>query len=180
MSKPIKNLIVENYRGRFADASGAVMIDIRGIQSNDNNTLRHGLAQKRIRITIVKNNLAKRAWKGTAMENLTALLDGSCAVVTGGDSVVSVARELIEQAKKLKFEFRGALMDGQVFKATEVEALSKYPTREEAQAQVIQVILSPAGQLIGAALSAGSQIAGILKTMEEKLEKGEAIAKKAG
>ena len=49
--------------------------------------------------------------------------------------------------------------------------------REEAQAQIVQLLLSPAGQVIGAATSAGGSIAGILKTMEEKLEKGEAIAK---
>lgn len=179
MSKPIKNLIVENYRGRFADTTGAVMIDIRGIKSNDNNALRNGLAQKQIRVTIVKNSLARKAWQGTPMENLTKLLEGSCAIAVGGESVVNVARELIEQAKKLKFEFKGALMDGQVFAAGEIEALSKYPTRAEAQAQVIQVILSPAGQVIGAALSAGGQIAGIIKALEEKLEKGEEL-KKAG
>ena len=59
----------------------------------------------------------------------------------------------------------------------QITALSKFPTKEEAQAQVIQVVLGPAGQVIGAATSAGANIASILKAVEEKLEKGEAIAK---
>jgi large subunit ribosomal protein L10 len=89
--------------------------------------------------------------------------------------VINVARDLIEQANQVKFKFKGALLDGQVFGPNEVNALSKYPTREEAQAQIIQVALGPAAQVIGAAVGAGSQIASIVKTIEEKLEKGETI-----
>jgi large subunit ribosomal protein L10 len=91
---------------------------------------------------------------------------------------VEVARVLLDQVKSLpKLQIKGAIMEGEVYTADQIDALSKFPTRDEAQAQVIQVILGPAGQLIGAALGVGNQIASILKTMEEKLEKGETIAK---
>ena len=59
----------------------------------------------------------------------------------------------------------------------QVEDLSKYPTREEAQAQIIGTILDAGGQFIATATCAGSAIASILSTLEEKLEKGETIAK---
>ena len=175
MSKPVKNLIVDSYRKRFGQLEAAVLIDIRGIASNDNNTLRNNLAEKQMQVTVVKNSLAKRAWEGTAMANLTESLDGACAVAYGGESAVDIARLLIEQAKEVKLEFKGALMEGQVFGPDQVDALSKYPTRTEAQGQVIQIFLGPAGQVIGAATGIGSQIVSILKTIEEKLEKGESI-----
>lgn len=177
MSKPVKNLIVESYNRRFADLEGAVMIDLRGIAANDNNALRHSLADKQIKITVVKNGLAKRAWDGTALANLTSLLKGSCAIVYGGESVVSITRELIAHAKDVNFQFKGALMEGQIFGPDQINELSRYPTRNEAQAQVIQVFLGPASQVVGAAIAAGNQIASILKTMEEKLENGEEIRK---
>ncbi|MCC7146183.1 MAG: 50S ribosomal protein L10 [Phycisphaeraceae bacterium] len=178
MSKPVKNLIAQSYTQRFGDVTGAVIIDIRGINSQHNNALRSGLRQKQIRVTVVKNSLAKKALEGTALAGLKDLFDGPCAMVYGGDSVVTVARELLGKAKEIeKLQVKGAIMDGQVYGPEQIEALSKYPTRAEAQAQVIQIILSPAGQVIGAATSAGSAIASILKTIEEKLEKGEAIAK---
>jgi len=68
-------------------------------------------------------------------------------------------------------------MEGIIFGADEVEKLSKYPTKEEAQAQIIQVVLSPGSEIAGALVGSGNAIAGILATMEEKLEKGEEIAK---
>ncbi|MCC7192769.1 MAG: 50S ribosomal protein L10 [Phycisphaeraceae bacterium] len=178
MSKPVKNLTTLEYKKRFGDLEGAVLIDIRGITSNDNNKLRAGLQQKKVRVTVVKNNLARRAFDGTKMASISDMLDGPSALVYGGDSVVTVAREVLAQIKTMEnIQVKGALMDGIIFKGKEVEALSKYPTRSEAQAQVIQVFLGPAAQAIGAIVSAGNTIASLIKAVEDKLEKGETIAK---
>jgi large subunit ribosomal protein L10 len=178
MSKPVKNLITAGYKKQFADLEGAVVIDIRGIPSNDNNNLRASLNSKKVRVSVVKNSLAKRAFAGTRLENLGPLLEGPSALVYGGDSVVTVAREVLDLIKTMeKVKVKGALMDGLLFKGDEVTALSKYPTRGEAQAQVIQLFLSPASQVIGAVTSAGGLIASLVKTIEEKLEKNEPIAK---
>jgi large subunit ribosomal protein L10 len=180
MSKPVKNLITADYKKRFADLDGAVLIDIRGISSNDNNKLRAGLLSKKVRVTVVKNSLARKAIEGSKLAHLGEMLEGPSALVYGGDSVVSVAREVLEQLKTMeKIQVKGALMDGVLFKGDAVKELSKYPTRPEAQAQIIQIFLSPASSVIGAVTSAGNQIASLIKAIEEKLEKGEAIAAKA-
>ncbi len=178
MSKPVKNLITEAYRQRFADLDGAVLIDIRGVKATDTNRLRAGLQEKQVRITVVKNSLAGRALEGTSMEAISSLLSGPNALVYGGDSVVTVARDLLNWVKDVEnLKINGAIMDGQVFGPDEIEALSKYPTREEAQAQTVQIILSPGSNLVGSVLGPGRKIASLVKAIEEKLEKGEAIAK---
>ena len=64
MSKPVKNLIVDSYKKRFEGLTGGVLIDVRGIKSNETNELRAGLAKKQIKVTIVKNSLAKKAFEG--------------------------------------------------------------------------------------------------------------------
>ena len=178
MSKPVKNMIIEMYRRQFEGMTDALLVDIRGITSNDNMALRSKLAEKAIRITVVKNSLAKKAFEDTDLAPVNELIDGPTAVVYGGDSVVNVAREMIDLVKKFKqVELKGAVMEGTLFGPDEIERLSKFPTREEAQATVIQLLLSPAGNIIGAAISPGNAIASILKAMEEKLEKGESIEK---
>ena len=178
MSKPIKNLMINAYRDAFGDLDGAVTIDIRGIEANSNNALRKNLAEQGIRVSVVRNGLMVNAMKDSALEQIGEILDGPTAMCYGGESVVDVARALIKQAKEIAgLEFRGALMEGIIFGADEVEKLSKYPTKEEAQAQIIQVVLSPGSEIAGALVGSGNAIAGILATMEEKLEKGEEIAK---
>jgi len=178
MSKPMKNLIVESYKKRFGDVEDVVLISIRGVEANDNNTMRWELAQKGCKIAVIKNSLVKTAVKGTALEPMTDLLDGPCALAYGGESLVDLVRDLIAKAKDLaNLEFRGAVMGGEVFGPDQIDALSKYPTLDEARGQTVQLFLSPAGNLAGSIGSPASKLAGSIKTIEEKLETGETIAK---
>ncbi|MEX2671708.1 MAG: 50S ribosomal protein L10 [Phycisphaeraceae bacterium] len=180
MSKPVKEMIMRTYQQAFEDVTDVVLVDIRGVPANDNNALRTGLAEKQIRVRVVQNALARKVFSDTALAPISDMMTGPTAVVYGGESVVDVAREIIDWAKKVKeMDVKGAVMEGTVFQADEIERLSKFPTRLEAQGEVIQVIIGPAGQVIGAATSAGSAIASILSTIEEKLEKGESIEKVA-
>lgn len=169
MSKPVKSLIIESYRRRFAEVDGAVLVSIRGLESGSNTKLRADLNGKNMQMAVVKNSLAKQAFSGTPMEMIGQLLDGPCAMVYGGESVVNVARVLIDAVKtQPEVEFRGALMEGVLFGADEIEALSKYPTRDEAIANTITLVLSPARNLAGAIASPGAKLAGIIKAIEEK------------
>lgn len=181
MSKPVKNLITNQYKSIFGGLDGAVVVDIRGIESNDTNAMRTDLAEKQIKVTVVKNSLAKRAFAGGELEGIGEYLEGSSTLVypVGDDaSVVSVAREIVDWAKKLQnLTFKGAVMDGIAFGPEELKRLSDFPTKEEAKAKVVQLLLSPAQNLVSATLSPGRNIAGILKTIQEKLEAGETIAK---
>ena len=179
MSKPVKEMMIADYQGRFGDIAEALIIDIRGVNANDNNALRLDLLKKDIRVTVLRNTLARKAFKGTDLEPLVPVLDGPTALAYGAESVVDVARELIAWARKVSaLELRAAVLDGQLFDGhAGVEALSNYPTRTEAIAQVVQLVLTPGGELVGCALGPGSQIMGIVETMIEKLEKGETISK---
>lgn len=180
MSKPVKEMMMRQYRETFADVNDALLVDIRGIEANDNRDLRADLAKKQIRITVVKNHLARKVFADGALAPITELIDGPTAMVYGGESVVDVARAIIDHAKKLEnLEVKGALMEGTVFQADEVVRLSQFPTRVEAQAEIVQLLISPAAQIIGAATSAGHDIAGVLSSMIEKLESGEELKKVA-
>lgn len=179
MSKPVKELIIGEYKERFEDIDGALVVDIRGMTANDNNTIRRGLQSKQIRVTVLKNSLAKKAFAGTALEPLGPALEGPSALAYGAESVVDVARQIVEWSKKVKtLALKGAVLDGQYFAGAEgVKRLSQFPTREEAQAKVVTLILSPARKVMGAAVGPGSKILGIVKEIQTRLEKGEAIAK---
>lgn len=179
MSKPIKGLIIDEYRQRFADVDNALVVDIRGIEANDNNEMRIELQKQDIRITVVKNTLARKAFEGTGLEALGDVLEGPAALAYGGDSVVEVARAIVEWAKKVgDLDLKGAVLDGELFEGEAgVKRLSSFPTRDEAKAKVVQVVLTPGGKVVSCATSPGSNILGIIKEIEERLEKGETIGK---
>ncbi len=179
MSKPVKELILKDYRKRFGDLSDALLIDVRGVNAIENNKMRLSLARKAIHVTILKNSLARRAFEGTGLEALGGAMTGPSTLAYGADSVVDVARELLDWARKMEhLQLKGAVLDGSLFKGKEgVERLSRFPTRIEAQARVVGVALSPAARLLGAATSPGARILGIVKEIRSRLEKGETITR---
>ena len=179
MSKPVKEMIMADYQKRFAGLDQALLIDIRGIGANENNALRLDLAEQAIRVTVVKNSLARKAFSGTGLEPLAPALDGPSAVAYGAESVVDAARVLVDWARKVEsLHLKAAVLDGELFEGEAgVQRLSTYPTRPEAQARVVHLVLVPAGNLVRAITSPGSIIAGVIKELGEKLEKGETISK---
>jgi large subunit ribosomal protein L10 len=179
MSKPVKDIIMRDYRDRLGDIEDVTVITLRGIDANRNNAIRTGLSKKDISVTVVRNKLFLSAFEGTKLTNLEPVLNGSNAVVYGAESVVEVAREIVALAKQHEeMELKGAVLDGILFEGKAgVEALSKYPTRDEAIAQDVALILGPGSKLLGAIKGPGGRLLGVIKALEEKLEKGEEIAK---
>ena len=179
MSKPIKSMMVADYRRRFENVSNALLVDIRGIEANENNAMRQGLHASGIKITVVRNSLARDAFKDTPLATLIPALDGPSAMAYGGESVVDVARAIVDWAKKGKeLELKAACLDGEFFEGADgVKHLSTFPTKEEAQAKVVQLVLAPGANLLKAATSPGSNLVGIVKEIQERLERGEEIAK---
>lgn len=179
MSKPVKEMMIRDYMERMGDTEDALVIGLRGISSNDTNAIRGGLAKKEIRVTIMRNNLFGKAFGETSLAPLGEVMNGASALAYGAESVVDVAREIVGLLKEFPdIELKGAVLDGMLFEGEAgVKELSKFPTREEAIAQAVTLVLSPARNLVGAVKGPGSGLAGILKSIEEKLEKGEEIAK---
>ena len=179
MSKTVKQMILHDYVARFGEETDVAVVSIRGIGANDNNALRTTLRKKEIKLTVIRNALAKRQFGEGALAGIEPLLSGPSALAYGGQSVVEVARELVELVKSFpELELKGAILDGELFEGEAgVERLSKFPTREEAIAQTVQLILSPAQKLVASVMGPGRKVASCVKAIEEKLEKGEEIAK---
>lgn len=179
MSKLVKKYMMRDYSSIFEGVESGVLVSIRGVEANKNNEIRQGLAKKDIHITVIRNNLARQAFKDSGLSALAPILEGPSALAYGADSVVEVAREIVEIAKGEELlELKGAVLDGELFEGESgVERLSKFPTRDEAQAKVVTMFLAPAQNVVGAATAPAKNIAGVLKTIQEKLEAGESIAK---
>ncbi len=179
MSKPVKEMMIREYRDLLGDNENAIAIGLRGIESNDTNAIRAGLAKKEIRVTVMRNKLFGQAFGDTSLAPLKDVLKGSSAIAYGAESVVDVAREIVGMLKQFPdIELKGAVLDGMLFEGEAgVKELSKFPTREEAIAQDVTLILGPGRKLVGAVKGPGSNLAGVIKAIEEKLEKGEDIAK---
>lgn len=179
MSKTVKSMIMRDYTTRVGDIKDGMLISIRGLKAIDTTKLRNNLAKHKVKVTVIRNSLAKKQFKGTSFEKLETLLTGPSALVLSQTSVVEAARSIVGLLKDFPtLELKGAILDGTLFEGKKgVEELSKYPTRAEAIGQAVTLIVSPGKKLLAQVKGPGSNVAGIIKAIEAKLEKGEAIAK---
>src|SRR5439155_10594739 len=92
MSKKVKNLITQETADRLKDIDAVAVISPRGINAIKNNQIRRKLREKGLRMTVVKNTLAKRAiGADSKLKGFDTLLDGPSAVIYGKASIATIA-----------------------------------------------------------------------------------------
>lgn len=177
MSKYVKDLITDALRNRYADKDSALWIELIGVDGNTTNAFRRALHENEMHLEVVKNSLFRRAVGDGPLAPLAKSVQGPVALVTGGESLVDVAKLIDEWKPKIKpLKLKGAVIEGEWLDEERVQGLAKMPTKRDLQAKVAGCALSPGANLASAINSGGGNIAGCLKALIEKLENGESVA----
>ena len=181
MSKQVKELIRNELVKELQGLSSLAVVDFTGVDAVTTNRIRSRLLAKDIRVMVVKNSLVRQAFKQVGMEAAGAMIEGPSAIAYGPAdkdiSAVTIVRAILEIVKDApKLTVKAALLDGEIFRSDRVEALSRYPTRQEAIAKLVQVVLSPGGKLSACLLGPGGRLASLVKAIEEKHKASEAPA----
>lgn len=171
MSRPVKAMLRRELVSRLQGVDSLAVLSLTGVDGVSNNRLRRELRAKDIRVTVVKNSVARQALAEVGLGDVSELLDGPCAFVTGGESVVCIVRELLEQRKEIpSLVLKGALMESEVFGPERMDELGRYPTRDEALAARVGQLQSPGAGLVAALVGAGSRLAGIIQAIKDRAE----------
>lgn len=175
MSKKIKALLQRDLEQRLKGVEAVAVINPRGINATKTNLLRRRLHEKGLRMTVLRNNLARRATSSTKLAGFDRLLDGPSAAIYGEASIATIARTLLDEKKTdEKLELRGVFFDGEVYPGEKgVEQVSKLPTREEAIGLVVAAMLAPGRKLAGIFKGQADKVASLIKTIEEKAKEKE-------
>ena len=175
MSKKIKSLMEQEFESCFRDMNECLVVSIRGVNGVDNNAMRGDMLSRGMRINVVKNSLARRAFASLGMESLKDVLEGPCAIVCGGDSIIDVAKAIVGWSKNLEhIEIKGGYLEGQLLDARAAAGLSEMPSRDELQGTVVMLAQSPGSRIAGSINGPAGYIAGCIETLIGKLEDSEA------
>lgn len=174
MSKYVKTLIQQELEKKITDDNikDILVVSIKGLDGDNNNLMRGEFRKKGIKLSVVKNTLFRKALRNKQMGSAAGIFHGPCAIVYGGDSIVDVAKELTEWAKKNPvIQIKGAFLDGSALDADAAEGLSKMPSRLELLGQIVLLSQSIARKLVAIINAPGSVIAGSVETIAKAEEK---------
>lgn len=153
MANDINKQIVATLREKIAKAKSIVVTDYIGLKANDINNLRSTMKNAAAEIAVSKNTLMKIALKE---ENITSAelandLEGPTAVLFSYKDPVQPIKVLFDFIKKVELpKIKSGFFDGQYTTATQIETISKLPTREVLIAQFVGGLKSPLNGIVGA------------------------------
>ena len=126
---------------------------------------------------VVKNTLAERAAKGTAVEEALKGLQGVTSIAYTEGDPVALAKALAKYAKdNPEFTFKVGVVEGRVIAVKEIEALATMPSKEEIYSKLLFLISAPAQRLVTVMNAVGRNLAVVVDqgVKENKFKQGEA------
>ena len=158
-----KKQIVADVAERISNSCAGVIVDYKGISVVDDTALRKELREAGVEYTVVKNTLIKLAIKGTSLEGMSDVLDGTSAIATCKDDYVAAARILNKYAEGHEnFSLKTGYIDGEVIGMDKLMELATLPSRETLLSMVANVFSAP--------------IAGFARAVQAIADKAEAPA----
>ena len=154
----LKKPIVEEISAGIKDAKSVVLVDYRGLTVEQDTKLRKELRENGVVYKVYKNTMMNFAFKGTDFEGLAPYLEGPSAMAYSNEDATAPARILCNFAKTAdKLEVKGGVVEGTVYDADGIKAISAIPSRE--------VLL---GRLFGSMQSPITNMARVLNQIAEK------------
>ena len=125
------------------------VLNYGGLKVTQLTSLRQELAKHNSRAMVVKNSYLGRIAKESGWQDISSMLTGPTAIVTGKGDVAEVAKALVEFVKKNdKAVIKGASLEAATLSAADVAALSKLPSKDAMRGMLLGTFLAPATSLV--------------------------------
>jgi len=144
MLTEIKEIIVQELVHRYRHQRDLVLVDFTGTDAQALQQLRGALDKRSVKLEVVKNSLARLAFREIGLEALADYLEGPNAVAVGADDIVTLAKVLAEASKTFRqLTLKAGFVEGRLLTGQEVTALAQIAPREVLLAQLAAGFNSP-------------------------------------
>jgi len=140
---------VSELKEQIGKASNAFLIDFKGITVPQVTELRKQVRETKSGYVVVKNTLALIALKDSPIIAMKEKFTGPTAIAFNASDAVALAKALTKFAKDVPaVQFKGALLDGQVVPASQIQAIASLPSRQELVSKLLFLLQSPMRGLV--------------------------------
>ena len=149
MNRNDKTQAISEFTEGIGQATNAFLIDFKGITVPQVTELRKQVRETGSDYVVVKNTLALIAVKDSPLVALKEQFTGMTAVAYNKTDAVALAKALTKFAKDVPtVQFKGALLNGQIVPAAEIQNIANLPSREELVAKLLFLMQSPIRGLV--------------------------------
>lgn len=135
---------------KFNKAKGAFIVDFKGMKVEQVTNLRKKLNTAESEMKVVRNTLAKRAFKDhpAADKALSTSMKGTNAIVFSYGEVNTTAKTLADFAKDVEvLQIKTGMMDGEALDDAKIKFLATLPGKDQLRAMFLGVLQAPAAKM---------------------------------
>ncbi len=144
-----KKAFVKEVSAVAGESISAVVAEYRGLSVAEMTELRKEARGADVYLRVVKNTLARRAFKGTDFECLEDSLKGPVLLAFAKDDPGAAARVIKDFAKEHEaLQAVSLSLGGQLLPASDLAKLADLPTLDQARAMLLGVMMAPMSKLV--------------------------------
>jgi large subunit ribosomal protein L10 len=169
VSRAKKTEQVEKLGQELKTVSSLIVTTYSKMTVAQDSELRKSLRSSGAKYAVVKNTLAERAAKGTAVEAVLQSLSGVNSIAYTRGDPVTLAKALAKYAKdNPELTFKAGVVEGRVISIAEIQALATMPSKEEIYSKLL-FLMKAAGQNLASAMQAvGRNLAVVVQQAVEQ------------
>jgi len=168
MNKESKKNYIEEMKKNFSSNEAIMIAQYQGLNVTELDDLRKQFREKKILFKVTKNRITKLAIKDSPVKDLEKFFTGPTATAMSSDAITT-AKILTKFAKThSKLKIVAGFMDGKVLDEKEVAIIATLPSLEEARANIVGILATPAQKLVSILLAPGSKIANLARAKSLK------------
>ena len=161
MNKEQKKNYINQMETQFQNNEAVLVTHYQGLTMTQLDTLRAEMREHGIKFQITKNRITKLALEKTKCKDLSKLFTGATAVAFSNDAIIS-ARILSKFAKDNEnLKLLGGIMGEEVLDQAAVQNVANLPTLDEARANIVGILVTPASKLVSILLARSEKMSNL-------------------
>ena len=171
MTREEKSQVIEQLTAHLSENSIIYLTDISGLDAGTTSNLRRACFKAGVKLNVVKNTLLAKAMESSEKDfgELSEVLKGNTSLMVSakGSAPARVIKEF--RRKSDKPLLKGAYIEQSIYVGDDLlDTLVEIKSKEELIGEIIELLQSPAKNVISALKTGGGTIAGIVKTLSER------------
>lgn len=166
-----KQAIVAEISDVASESISLVVADYRGLSVSQMTDLRKKARESDVYLRVVRNTLARRAFKDTEFECMDEALVGPLVFGFAKNEPGAAARLFKNFAKENdQLEVKALSLAGTFYDASQLDAVASLPSRDEAFSQLAAMLLAPVTNLARLLQEPSASLARALDSLKQQKE----------
>ncbi|MDH3943694.1 MAG: 50S ribosomal protein L10 [Anaerolineae bacterium] len=168
LTKERKDQAVAQYQEWLQKSEAVVMAEFSGLTMKAIDKLRADMREAGGEFHIIKNTLAKIAFKNSGFEVSEEWLTGTTALGIAFEDPPGVAKTIVDLQKEGdSIKIKGGFLGKDPLTAAEITVMAELPPLPVVRAQLLGTIMAPASKLTRTLAEPGRQLAQVVKAYSE-------------